>query len=134
MSIVEKEKTPMAVYKYDVGRSCLAVGPFFTSELWLNFHVIQESAAVWSLPGIMSVEDAELHCGVPNLMILCHAWVGPFQSIKWALQQVHPHASMQSVLEPKFDAVAKLVASKNPGQLDEIRTDRLEFWTQRAIL
>ena len=36
----------------------------------------------------------------------------PFQHVRWVLQQVHPHASMQAVLEPKLDAVAKLVASK----------------------
>ena len=77
---------------------------------------------------------------IPDLTISCHAVLVPsvgrtqIQHIKWALQQVHPHASMQVVLEPKLDAVAKLVASKNPAELDEIRADRLKFWTQRAML
>ena len=35
---------------------------------------------------------------------------------------------------PKLDAVVKLVASKNPAELDEIRADRLKFWTHRALL
>ena len=51
----------------------------------------------------------------------------PFQHIKWALQQVHPHASLKAVLEPKLEAVAKLVALKNAAELDEIRAGRLKF-------
>ena len=40
---------------------------------------------------------------------------------------------MQAVLEPELDAAAKLVASKNPAELEDIRADRLKFWTQRAL-
>ena len=58
----------------------------------------------------------------------------PFQHIEWALQQIHPHASLQAVLEPKFDVVAKLVAKKNPVELYGIGVDRLKFWAQRAVI
>ena len=37
---------------------------------------------------------------------------------------------MQAVLEPKLDAVAKLVALKIPAELDEIRDELLKFWTK----
>ena len=43
----------------------------------------------------------------------------PLQHVTRALQQVHPHASMQAVLEPKLDAVAKLVASKILPELNQ---------------
>ena len=116
-------KTPMAVCKYDAGRPFPAVGPFFPPGPWLNFHVIQESAAIWTLPGIMTEKDAELHCGSQDDfsahfmdsgsddLVPCgfgaKRGLDPFQHIRRALQQVHPHASMQAVLEPKLDAVAK---------------------------
>ena len=48
------------------------------------------------------------------------------------MQQIHSHASLQAVLEPKLDVVAKLVALRNPAELDEIRADRLKFWAQMA--
>ena len=136
------KKRPMAVCKYDAGRPFPAVGPFFPPEPWLNFHVFQEPAAIWSPPGIMWAKDAELHCGgqrdssvrldsgsgdfVPCAFGAMRG-LDPFQHIEWALQQVHPHASVQAALEPKLDAVAKLVASKNPAELDEIRAHRLEL-------
>ena len=75
-----------------------------------------------------------------DLMISCLAvWVPSvgwthYNNFKWALQQVHPHGSTQAVLQPKLDAVAKLVAFKNAAELDEITADRLKFWTQRALL
>ena len=47
--------------------------------------------------------------------------------IRWSMQQIHPHASMQAALETKLDAVAKLVDSKNQAELDEIRADRLKI-------
>ena len=77
-------------------------------------------------------KDAELHCGRQDEfsahfmdsgsddLVLCgfgaKRGLDPFQHVRWALQQVRPHASMQSVLEPKLDAVPKLVASTVPSQ------------------
>ena len=70
---------------------------------------------------------------IPIRLCSCHRGWDPLQHIKWVLQRVHPHASMQAVLEPELDAVAKLVALKTPAELEEIRADRLKFWTQRAM-
>ena len=117
-------KTPMAVCKYDAGRPFRAVGLFFPPEPWLNFHVFQELAPIWTLPRIMTGKDAELHCGSQNDFsshfmdpgsvdcVPCgfgaKRVLEPSQHIRWALQQIHQHASMQAVLEPKFDASGKV--------------------------
>ena len=65
-----------------------------------------------------------------DLMISCLAVLVP--SVGWThfntlngLCTKYPHASIQAVLEPKLAAVAKLVALKNPAELDGIRADRL---------
>ena len=124
-------------------RLCPSVGPFFPPGPWLNFHVIQEPAADLPLLEILSGRSATLQFGGPvdsghltdsgsspvPFGFGAARQLDPFQHIEWALQQVHPHASLKAVLEPKLEAVAKLVLLKNPAELDEIRANRPEFWT-----
>ena len=80
----------------------------------MNFHVIRECAAIWTLPGIITGKDTELHCGSQDAhfmdsgsddLVPCgfgaKRGLDPFQHNRWALQQVHRHASMQAVLGTK---------------------------------
>ena len=125
------ENTPMAACDHDAGRPCTS---------------FKSPAADLPLLAVLSGKNVTLQFGGQDYFghltdsrsshvpfgLGAARQLDPFQHIKWALQQVHPHAALKAVLEPKLEAVAKLVALKNPAELDKIRAGRLKFWTQRA--
>ena len=123
----------MAAGDFDAGRPCPSVGPFFPPGPRSNFRVIQEPAAELPLrhdeSGHVTDSRSSLVC---SFWVWCRPSVGPTLTHFMVLATGSSTCFVESSVGTKVRAVAKVVAVKNPAELDEIRAGRPKFWTQRA--
>ena len=52
---------------------------------------------------------------------------------QWALVQLHPFKNQETKLDLKLQLAVKESAALKPEDLDKLRTERLQYWTLRAL-
>ena len=57
----------------------------------------------------------------------------PSDHVQWALVQPHPFKNQEAKLDLKLQLAVKESAALKPEELDKLRTERLQYWTLRAL-
>ena len=137
---------PLATASYDAGRPFLTVGPMAPPEghtcyvegvdllagnTFIPDHV-RSAVARAHFADTDENEDSEEGDLVPYGLGSKRGWL-PFDHVQWALAQSHPFKSQEAKLDLQLQSAVKKSAAFKPTDLDKLRTERLQYWTLRAL-
>ena len=77
-------------------------------------------------------DDSEGDNLVPYELGSKRGWL-PSDHVRWALVQPHPFKNQEAKLDLKLQLAVKESAALKPKDLDKLRTERLQYWTLRAL-
>ena len=145
-SASRREGIPLAPASHDNGRPFPAVGPMAPPEghacyiegvdllagnVFIPDHV-RSAVARAHFTGADDNDDREGDDLVPYGLGSKRGWL-PSDHVQWALIQQHPFKNQEAKLDLKLQLAVKESAALKPEDLDKLRTERLQFWTLRAL-
>ena len=145
-SASRRERIPLAPASHDDGRPFPAVGPMAPPEghacyiegvdllagnMFIPDHV-RSAVARAHFTGADDNDDNEGDDLVPYGLGSKRGWL-PSDHVQWALVQPHPFKNQEAKLDLKLQLAFKESAALKPEDLDKLRTERLQYWTLRAL-
>ena len=142
----KRGRIPFAPVSHDDGRPFPAVGPMALPEghacyiegvdllagnMFIPDHV-HSAVARAHFTGVGNGDNSEGDDLVPYGLGSKRGWL-PSDHVQWALAQQHPFKNQEAKLDLKLQLAVKKSAALKPEDLDKLRTERLHYWTLRAL-